>query len=121
MGVLAVQVPVARLQFFDADLPGELVFHSGGKAIGLAAPPGFLDSKLFDSHGFGLGVALVAGRVLVLVEPHVLGGCAFGEEQQVGLDTSVGVEHAVGQANDGVQVALGQQLFLDAAFDAFAK
>src|SRR5690606_30187341 len=31
------------------------------------------------------------------------------------------VEHAIGQAHHGVQVALGEQLFLDAALDAFAK
>ena len=57
----------------------------------------------------------------MLVEPHLFGRRALGEEQQVGLDAGVGVEHAIGQANDGVQVALGQQLFLDAALDTFAE
>jgi hypothetical protein len=46
---------------------------------------------------------------------------ALGEEEQVGLDAGVGIEDAVGQANDGVQVAVGQQLFLDAGLDALAE
>ncbi len=57
----------------------------------------------------------------MFVVPDVLGWAAFGEEQQVGFDAGVGRKHAVGQAHDGVQVALGQQLLFDAGFDAFAK
>ncbi|MCY1356410.1 hypothetical protein D9M69_428610 [compost metagenome] len=121
MRVLAVQVPITSLQFCNADLPGELIFHPLGEAIGLTAPPGFFHGELFDTHGLGLGVALVASRVLVLVEPHVLGRRALGKEQQVGPDSGVRIEHTVGQSNDGVQVALGEQLFLDAALDAFAE
>ena len=34
---------------------------------------------------------------------------ALGEEKEVGLDAGVGTEDAVGQADDGVQVALGEQ------------
>ena len=36
-------------------------------------------------------------------------------------DAGVGVEDAVGQADDGVQVALCEQLLLDAGLDAFAE
>ena len=57
----------------------------------------------------------------MLVEPDVLGGGALAEKQQVGLDAGVRVEHAVGQAHDGVQVAFLQQFFLDTGFDAFAE
>jgi hypothetical protein len=46
---------------------------------------------------------------------------ALGEEEQVGADAGVGIEDAVGQADDGVQVALGEQGFLDAGLDAFAE
>ncbi|MNL58736.1 hypothetical protein D3C87_1824000 [compost metagenome] len=102
MRVFAVQVPIARLQVFDADLPSEFVLHPCGKAIDFAAPPGLFHSELFDAHGASLGVVLYSSRVLVLVEPHLFGRCAFGEEQQVGLDAGVGAEHAVGQADDGV-------------------
>ena len=48
-------------------------------------------------------------------------GCALGEEEEVGADAGVGIEDAVGQADDGVQVALGEEGFLDARLDAFAE
>ena len=48
-------------------------------------------------------------------------GCAFLEEEQVGADAGVGFEDAVGQADDGVQVALLQQVFLEAGLHAFAE
>jgi hypothetical protein len=112
---------LAALICVDADLPGALVFHAGGKAICLAAPPGFLGVEFFDADGLGLVVVFHARRVRVLVVPDVLCGLALGEEQQVGFDAGVGRKHAIGQAHDGVQVALLQQLFFDAAFDAFAK
>ena len=48
-------------------------------------------------------------------------GRAFGEEQQVGLDAGVGIEHAVGQPDDRVQVALVEQPLLDPRLDAFAE
>ena len=57
----------------------------------------------------------------MLVEPDVLGRLALVEEQQVGADAGVGIEDAVGQADDGVEVALLQQVFLDAGLDAFAE
>ena len=43
------------------------------------------------------------------------------KKENVGFDTRVGIEHAVGQADDGVQVAFGQQFFFEAGFHTFAK
>jgi hypothetical protein len=48
-------------------------------------------------------------------------GVALLEEQQVGADAGVGLEDAVGQTHDGVQVALFQQVFLQPRLDAFAE
>ena len=45
----------------------------------------------------------------------------FCEEQDICLDAGVRREHAIGQTHDGVQVALGEQGFLDAGLDAFAE
>jgi hypothetical protein len=84
-----------------------LVFHAGGKAVGLVAPPGFLGLEFLDADGFGFVVALGSGRIGVLVIPDFLGGRAFGEEEEVGADAGVGIEDAIGQADDGVEVALG--------------
>jgi hypothetical protein len=57
-------------------------------------------------------VGLLALGNLVFPEPNVLGRCALLEEQQVGADGGVGFEDAVGQPDDGVQVALLQQVLL---------
>src|SRR5690606_25263122 len=121
VGVFLVQVPVGGAQGVEADFPCLLVLPTAGVAVGGAAPPGFLYLKLFKANGLGRVVILDARGIAVLVVPDMLGGLAFGEEQQVGFDAGVGVEHPIGQAHDGVQIALGEQLFLDAAFAAFAK
>ena len=57
----------------------------------------------------------------MLVEPDVPGRLALLEEQQVGADGCVGPEHRVGQADDGVKVALLQQVLLEARLHAFAE
>ena len=49
------------------------------------------------------------------------GGRALGEEEQVGANTGVGIEDAVGQADDGVQVALAEEGFLNTGLHAFAE
>ena len=48
-------------------------------------------------------------------------GRALGEEEEVRADAGVGIEDAVGQADDGVEVALGEEGFLDARLHAFAE
>ena len=45
----------------------------------------------------------------------------LGEEQQVGFDGGIWCEHALGQTDDGVQLAVAQQQFFQRAFDAIAK
>ena len=57
----------------------------------------------------------------MLVEPDGVGGLALGEEEEVGLDAGVGIEDAIGQADDGVEVALPHEEFFDLGLDAFAK
>ena len=48
-------------------------------------------------------------------------GSPFSKNKQVGADAGVGLEDAVGQADDGVQVALLHQVFLEPRLHAFAK
>lgn len=62
----------------------------------------------------------------MLVEPDVLGGGLFalgflGEEEDVGLDPGVGIEDAVGQANDGVEMAFFHEVLLEPGFHALAE
>ena len=77
--------------------------------------------QVLEADGLGHGVGFLACGHAVLVEPDLFGWLALLKEQQVGADAGVGFEHAVGQAHDGVQVALFQQVFLEAGFDAFAE
>ena len=69
----------------------------------------------------GLGVLLVPLRQLVLKVPDRLRRFPLGEEEQIGADAGVGVEDAVGQPDDGVEVAALQQPLLDARLDALAE
>ena len=121
--VLEVEVVVAGFDLLDGDAPGLLGFLALAVAavfVGLA-PPFLLGLELLDADGLALVVALGALGIGVLVVPDFLGGLALGEEEQVGLDAGVGIEDAVGQADDGVQVALAQELLLDAGLHAFAE
>ena len=43
------------------------------------------------------------------------------KNKQVGANAGVGIEHAIGQAHNGVQVTLGEQRFLDAGLNAFTE
>ena len=53
-------------------------------------------------------VAPGAGRIGISVIPDLAGGRALGEEEQVGADAGVGIEHAVGQADDDVDALAGR-------------
>ena len=63
----------------------------------------------------------IARWIRVLVEPNVPSCGTLGEEQDIGLNAGVRVEHAVGQPDDRVQVALFEQMLLEASLDAFAE
>ena len=76
---------------------------------------------MLDADRLGHRVRLLPIGNAVLVEPDVLGRLALLEEQQVRADAGVGLEDAVGQADDGVQVALLHQVFLEPRLDAFAE
>ena len=67
------------------------------------------------------GVLLDAFGEWELVVPDFFGGFAFGEENQVGVYSGIGVEHTLGQADDGVDITFFKEFFLDGGFDAFAK
>ena len=71
--------------------------------------------------GLGHGIGFLAFGDKVFVEPDILGRLAFLEEEQVGADGGVGPEHGVGQADDGVQVALFHEMLLEPRLDAFAE
>ena len=120
-GVLPIQVDteqgaggVVTQQVHHGDLPGALVLCAG-------IPPGNQRGKLLEEQRAGLGVILDAGGEDVFVEPDIGGRDSAVEEQQVGGDAGVGGKDAIGQAHDGMQVEITQQLLLDAGRDAVAE
>ena len=76
---------------------------------------------MLDADGLGHRVRLLPIGDAVLVEPDVFGRLALLEEQEIRADAGVGFEDAVGQADDGVEVALLHQVFLEPRLDAFAE
>ena len=76
---------------------------------------------MLDADRLGHRIGFLAVGHAVLVEPDVLGRLALLEEQQVGADAGVGLEDAIGQPDDGVEVALLHQVFLEPRLDAFAE
>ena len=109
------------LEGLEVDLPRMLRLGAGGEAVGLGAPPLGDGSELLHAQRLGLTVALHACWVEVLVEPDGVGGLAFGEEEEVGLDAGVGGEDAIGQADDGVELALLHEELLHLGLHAFAE
>ena len=76
---------------------------------------------MLDADGLGHRVGFLPFGNAVLVEPDLFGRLPLLKEQQVGADAGVGLEDAVWQADDGVEIALLHQMFLEARLHAFAK
>ena len=96
----------ALLQIPDFYAPSDFVFLA-------LVPPLDHGRELVELDGFGFGVALLPFGQAVLVIPDFLGGRAFLEEEQIRGDGG-GVEGGLREADDGVEVAVGEELFADA-------
>jgi hypothetical protein len=88
---------------------------------GRQAPPVGAVFKVLNPNRAGHGVSLLTCGHRVLVEPDILCRFAFFKEEQVGADRGLGAEDGVGQAHDGVQVALFEQVLFEAGLHAFAE
>ena len=114
MGVLEVEVVVTGLDLLDGDFPGCFVFLP-------LVPPVDTWLQMLEADGFGHGVGFLPLGDAVLVEPDFLGWGSFLEKKQICADGGIGLEDAVRQADNGVEVALLQQVFLEPRLDAFAE
>jgi len=119
MGVLEIEVVAARSYLFRGDVPRSFILNP--PLAFRAAPPVGAGLQVFDPDGLGHRVGLLALGNAMFVEPDFLGRLALLEEQQVGADAGVGLEHAVGQPHDGMQVAFLQQVLLQSCLHAFAE
>lgn len=119
VGVFEIEVVAAVLDLSGGDFPGDFVLLTA-LAL-LTAPPFDAGGEVLDADGFGHRVGFLVAGDAMLVEPDVLGRFAFFEEEEVGADAGVGFEDAVGEADDGVQVALSQKVLFQPRFDPFAE
>ena len=117
--VFKVEVVATGLHLIGAHLPGHFGLYPALAAC--AAPPVHAALHVLQADGPGHGIGFLAGGHAVFVKPDVLRGRAFFKKQQVGADGRIRLEHAVGQAHDGVQVALGHEVLFEPRFHALAK
>jgi len=84
-------------------------------------PPGLAVGELLEAQRLGLRILLAPLWRRHLVVPDLLRPPRLLEEQEVRGYGGVGLEDTVGEADDRVQVALGQKLLLDASTDTVAE
>src|SRR6266849_3912189 len=99
MRVLDVEVVAARLHVRGRHLPGLRAFLAA--LAPRPAPPVDAALQMLETDRLGHRIGLLAVRYAVLVEPDVLSRRAFLEEQQIGADRGIGLEHRIGQPYDG--------------------
>lgn len=109
--VSEVKVAVVRDDVGGGNNPGVLVLRPVGPV--LAAPPCGALGEFLITHRPGLRVPLAALRRVDPVIPDLLRRAGPVEEHQVNWDQRVGREDALGQPDDGMQVALGEQVLAD--------
>ena len=76
-------------------------------------PPREAGSELLELKRLGLRVGFSTLRQWMFVIPHVLCRPGAIENNDVSGDVGVGGEDPVGEAHDGVEVELFEQVFLD--------
>lgn len=121
--ILDVEVVAVGLDLLDRDAPGLFVFLALAVEPVLVrlAPPLAFGLELFDADWLPLVVAFGTRGIGMLVVPDLLRRRALGEEEQIGADAGVGTKDAVGEPDDRMQIAIGQERFLDPGFHAFAE
>ena len=105
MWILHIQIK-PLLQVLDLYLPSDFVLLA-------LVPPFDCGGEFVELDGFGFGVTFLSFGQAVFVIPDFFGRGAFLEEEQVGGDGG-GMEGGLRKADDGVQVAVGQEFFSDA-------
>ncbi|CDA53320.1 unknown [Clostridium sp. CAG:138] len=76
-------------------------------------PPSDTILEVLQLHRLGLGKVLSVRRNIHSVEPCFRCRLCVIEEQQIGGNGSIGAEHRAGQSDNGVQIKLANELFLD--------
>jgi hypothetical protein len=105
MRVFHIQIKTF-FQILDLHLPSNITLLA-------FVPPLDHRCELTELNTLGFGVTLLTLRQPMFVIPNLLRGCPFLEEQQVGGDRC-GVEGRLWEADDRVEIAVGEQFLADA-------
>lgn len=76
-------------------------------------PPCGDGREVFGLHRLGLGEVLIAFRHIEAIEPRLLRGLGAVEEQDIRGDGRIRREDAAGQADDGMEIELREELLFD--------
>ena len=109
-----IPVVVVFEYVFSRNFPGSLVLF-------FALAPDKAAGKFLELNRLSFGVVLPPFGERLLVVPDLFGRAGTIEEEKVGGDAGVRREDAVGEADDGVEVELLEQFFLNARADAVAE
>ena len=112
--VLDVEITAVLENIDGGDFPGLVVLFS-------LVPPGDAVGKFFELNRLGLRVVLSAFGERLLVVPDVFCGTGAIEEEKIRRNARVGSKDAVGEADDGVEIEVFEQFFLDAGADTIAE
>src|SRR5262249_32792698 len=89
--ILDIEIVATRLYIFGSNLPSLRAFLA---ALALrAAPPVDATSQMLEADRLCHRIGFLALGHVMLPKPDVLGGLAFLEEQEIGADRGVGLEH----------------------------
>jgi hypothetical protein len=84
-------------------------------------PPGKAGGEFLELERLSFRVLLSAFGEGVLVVPDLFSGAGAVEEKEVGRDACVRGEDAVGEADDGVEIKVLEQILFDTGADAIAE
>src|ERR1039458_9068366 len=104
MGVLKIKIIAARFHLIGSNQPGHFIFHTPFSLP--TAPPIDAWLEVLNANGLRHGVGFLSLRHPVLVEPDFFCRFTFLKKQKVGSDARVGLEYAIWQPDDGVEIAL---------------
>lgn len=112
--VLAIEVVVARFDIFDRNLPRMLVL--------LAIPPPLSHRVEFlVTNTAILGVLFHPLREWEFVVPDFFGRIPLLEKKKIRIDAGIGIEDALREADDRVEIAFGEKLLFDCRLHPLAK
>jgi len=77
--------------------------------------------EVLESDRLGHRICFLAFRHVVFVKPDIFCRLALFKKQQIGANRRIGFEHGIRQPDDGVEIALLHQMFLQPCLHALTE